>query len=221
MAIISLTQRGHILQSDERRETMPGENWKILKSELVIEHPHVEVAMEKVSLPDGRVISDWPIVNVHDYVNAVVFDDMGRALILEGYKHGARRSTWQVVGGYLQPGQDPLAAAQRELLKGAGYESDEWRYLGSFITEAHRHVGVGHFFLCMNVRRVAVPHPDDLEPYSLRWVSLQELRYALMDGRINIINYAMAISLGIMALHKLSQNRALAYIAAHRNNQTR
>jgi len=195
---------------------MPGENWKVLDSELVMDHPHVEVAMETISLPDGRVISDWPIVNAHDYVNAVVFDKTGRALILEGYKHGARRSTWQVVGGYLQAGEDPLATAQRELLQGAGYESDDWRYLGSFVTEANRHVGVGHFFLCLNVRQVATPHPHELEPFSLRWVSRQELNYALMDGRINIINYAMAISLGLMALHKLNQNQALAFIAAHR-----
>ncbi|HZD10516.1 MAG TPA: NUDIX hydrolase [Candidatus Binatia bacterium] len=196
---------------------MTGENWKVIDSEVVIEHPHVEVAIETISLPDGRVINDWPIVNAHDYVNAVVFDNAGRALILEGYKHGVRRSTWQVVGGYLQPGEDPLATAQRNLLQGAGYESDDWRYLGSFVTEANRHVGVGHFFLCLNVRRVAAPLPDELEPFSLRWVTKQELHYALLDGRINIINYAMAISLGLMALHKLSQNQALAYIAAHRN----
>lgn len=196
---------------------MPGENWKVLESELVINHPHVEVALETIGLPDGRVINDWPIVNVHDYVNAVVFDKTGRALILEGYKHGARRSTWQVVSGYLKSGEDPLGAAQRGLLESTGYESDDWRYLGSFVTEAHRHVGIGHFFLCLDVRLVGNPHQDDLEPFSLRWVTKQELRYALMDGRINIISYAMAISLGLMTLNKLSQNQALAYIAAHRS----
>lgn len=195
---------------------MPGENWKVIDSELVMNHPHVEVAMETISLPDGRVISDWPIVNAHDYVNAVVFDKEGHALILEGYKHGARRSTWQVVGGYLQPAEDPLQAAQRELLQGAGHETDDWRYLGSFITEANRHVGVGHFFLALNVQQVAQPLPDEIEPFALRWVTTQELKYALMDGRINIINYAMAISLGLMALHKLNQSQALAFIATHR-----
>lgn len=195
---------------------MSGENWKVLNSELVVEHPQVEVAMETVGLPDGRVIEDWPIVNAHDYVNAVVFDKVGQALILEGYKHGARRSTWQVIGGYLQSGEDPLEAAQRELLQSAGYESDDWRYLGSFVTEAHRHVGIGHFFLCLNASKVAQPDPSELETQSVRWVTKEDLNYALMDGRINIINYAMAISLGLMALNKLSRSQALAYIAAHR-----
>lgn len=195
---------------------MTGENWEILHSELVVDHPQVEVAMETIGLPDGRVIKDWPIVNAHDYVNAVVFDKSGRALILEGYKHGARRSTWQVIGGYLQSGEDPLAAAQRELLYSAGYESDDWRYLGSFVTEAHRHVGIGHFFLCLNASKVARPGPSELETNSLRWVTKEDLNYALMDGRINIISYAMAISLGLMALNKLSRSQALAYITAHR-----
>lgn len=197
---------------------MAGTNWKVLDSELVIDHPHVEVALETISLPDGRVISDWPIVNAHDYVNVVAFDIAGQALILEGYKHGARRSTWQVVGGYLQPGEDPLATARRELLQGAGFETDDWRYLGSFVTEANRHVGVGHFFLALNVCQVATPLPNELESCAVRWVSRKDLNYALMDGRINIINYAMAISLGLMALHKLGENsKAMAFIAAHRS----
>lgn len=195
---------------------MSGENWEVLDSELVINHPHVEVAIETIGLPDGRVIDNWPIVNAHDYVNAVVFDKSGRALILEGYKHGARRSSWQVIDGYLQSGEDPLEAAQRELLECAGYESEDWRYLGSFVTEAHRHVGIGHFFLCLNACKVATPLPNELEATSLRWVTKQDLNYALMDGRISIISYAMAISLGLMALNKLSRSQALAYIAAHR-----
>lgn len=204
-------------QLDEiRRETMSGEKWEVLERELVIEHPHVAVAIETIGLPDGRVINDWPIVNAHDYVNIVVFDSSEQALILEGYKHGARRTTWQVVGGYLLPGDDPLSAAQRELLQGTGYQSEDWRYLGSFVTEAHRHVGVGHFFLALNVSQVAAPLSNDLESSAIRWVTRQELGYALMDGRIHIISYAMAISLGLMTLQKLKQNKALAFIAAHR-----
>lgn len=172
--------------------------------------------METISLPDGRVINDWPIVNAHDYVNTVAFDSAGRALILEGYKHGARRTTWQVVGGYLEPDDDPLETAHRELLQSTGCQSDDWRYLGSFITEANRKVAVGHFFLALNVKQVTRPLPNEMEPPAIRWVSRDELNYALMDGRINIINYAMAISLGLMALHKINQSEAMAFIAAHR-----
>jgi 8-oxo-dGTP pyrophosphatase MutT (NUDIX family) len=199
---------------EEKENDPSGEKWEVIDSKLVVDHPFMEVAMEKVSLPDGRIISDWPIVNARDYVNVVVFNGLGQALILEGYKHGARRSSWQVVGGYLEPDEDPLSAAQRELLEEAGHHSEQWRYLGSFIVDANRHVGTGHFFLCLDAREIAAPTPDDLEPFSLRWVSLKELKYALMDGRISVISYAMNVSLALVALNKLSQNQVLTYLLA-------
>jgi 8-oxo-dGTP pyrophosphatase MutT (NUDIX family) len=197
---------------------MTGSEWKVLKSELVMTHPNIEVALEQVSLPDGTIIDDWPIVNAHDYVNVAEFNEVGEALILEGYKHGARRSGWQVVGGYIEQGEDPLTAAQRELLEETGHEAENWRYLGSFVIDANRHVGVGHFFLCTNAHAVRQPDSGDLEETRLRWVSLKDLRYALMDGRISIISYAMNITLALLALNKLSQNQALSYLLANASN---
>lgn len=187
--------------------------WEVLSSEPVFDHPFVKVTMEEVSLPDGKVIEDWPIIDARDYVNAVVFDEEGRALILDGYKHGMRRCGWQVVGGYIESGENPLRAIERELLEETGYKAEEWRYLGSFVVDANRRVGVGHFFLALNARSVAEPASDDLEEASLRLVSFDELRYALIDGRLGVISYALNVMLAFMALEKLGRNEeALAYL---------
>lgn len=187
--------------------------WQVLSSEPVFDHPFVQITMEEVSLPDGKVISDWPIVNARDYVNAVVFDEEGQALILDGYKHGMRRCGWQVVGSYIEADENPLRAIERELLEETGYEAEEWRYLGSFVVDANRRVGVGHFFLALNARSVAEPTGDDLEDFSLRLVSVDELRYALIDGRLGVISYALNVMLAFMALEKLGRNEeALAYL---------
>lgn len=194
---------------------MIGEKWQVLESQMVIEHPFLRVAMETVSLPDGEIIYDWPIVHARDYINVVAFNADGDALILEGYKHGARRCSWQVVGGYIEQDEDPLSAAKRELLEETGHDSDEWIYLGSFVMDANRHVGVGHFFLCLNAQEVAAPQPDDLEDAILKWVPLSELKYALMDGRVGIISYAMNISLALIALSKVAQHEARSYLISH------
>lgn len=187
--------------------------WEVLSSKPVFDHPFVQVTMEEVSLPDGKVIADWPIIDARDYVNAVVFDEEGRVLILDGYKHGMRRCGWQVVGGYIEPGENPLRAIERELLEETGYKAEEWRYLGSFVVDANRRVGVGHFFLALNARSVTEPANGDLEEASLRLVSFDELRYALIDGRLGVISYALNVLLAFMALEKLGRNEeALAYL---------
>jgi ADP-ribose pyrophosphatase len=121
-------------------------------------------------------------------------------MVLEGYKHGLGRSSWQVVGGYLEADEEPLLAIQRELLEETGFQAEQWLELGSFVMDANRHVGVGHFFLARNARKVTAPDHDDLEKFNVRWVSLFELKQALFDGRVGIISYAANIALGLLAL---------------------
>jgi ADP-ribose pyrophosphatase len=177
---------------------MSDEKWLELGSRTALDHPYVKVEMREVQLPDGRVIADWPIIHTKDYINALVLNEQGEALILEGYKHALGRSTWQVLGGYLEEGEEPLAAAQRELLEETGYAAADWRHLGSFIMDPNRYTGLGHFFLARNARKVAEADHDDLEAFAIRRVTLDELRRAVADGRVAAVSYALNISLGLL-----------------------
>jgi ADP-ribose pyrophosphatase len=181
---------------------MAEERWEVLGREQVLAHPFLTVEMQQVRLPDGRVIDDWPIVGTRDYVNVVVLNAAGQVMILEGYKHGLGRSSWQMPGGYLERGEEPLTAARRELLEESGYESDTWRSLGSFVVDANRGVGVGHFFLAEGARQVAASTHDDLEEFEVKWIELAEVTKALSDGRVGIISYAANLALALLALNK-------------------
>lgn len=169
-------------------------------SETVLEHPYISIEMQQVHLPDGRVIPDWPIVHTRNYVNAVVLNETGQIMILEGYKHGLGRSSWQAPGGYLEEGEEPLAAIRRELLEETGYASEEWQSLGSFVVDANRHVGVGHFFLARDAGQVAAPNHNDLEGFEVRWVSPEEARSALLDGRVGIVSYAANLAIALLII---------------------
>lgn len=176
------------------------ETWEVLDSQTVLQHPFLQVHMERVRLPDGRVIGDWPIVNTRDYVNVFVLNEAGEALILEGYKHGVGLSSWQVMGGYIEQGEGPLEAARRELLEETGYASDEWLPLGSFVIDANRRVGIGHLFLAQAARQVAVASHGDLEEFAVRWMPLEEVSQALADGRVAVMGHALCIGLALLRL---------------------
>ncbi len=183
-------------------DAMPDQQWEILSEQQVLEHPYVNVTYQSVRVSDDLTIPDWPIVRTRDYVNVMVANEDGQLMVLEGYKHGLGRSSWQVVGGYLEPGEEAMAAAQRELLEETGYHSDSWLQLGNFVVDANRFVGQGHFFLARHARSVADPDHDDLEAFAIHWVSPAVLQAALFDGRVGVMGYAVNIALGLLALNQ-------------------
>jgi ADP-ribose pyrophosphatase len=184
---------------------MNDSKWQILNQENIIDHPFLRVDAQTIALPDGRVIPDWHWVHARDYVIIVAVDEQRRVLILDGYKHGVGRDNWQVVGGYLEAGEEPLPCAQRELQEEVGLAADGWDLLGAYVVDANRHVGVGSFFLAQGLRPVENLPSDDLEQATLHWVALPEIQQALGDGRVGALAHATALSL---ALLKLSEAEA-------------
>ena len=173
-------------------------HWKVEKEEVAFKHPFMEVKLQQVRLPDGQVIPDWPIVNLRNYINVVAFDDAGKVLIIEGYKHGIGRSSWQIMGGYIELGEDPLTAAKRELLEETGLQSDDWHFLGHYVADANRRASEATFFMARNCRKIAEPDHGDLEDYSIKWVDVDVATQALFDGRIIGIGYATPLALALL-----------------------
>ena len=64
-------------------------------------------------------------------------------------------------------GEDPEAAARRELFEETGYLADDWTYLGTYRVDANRGCGNGHFYLARGAREAGAIHADDLEEQHL------------------------------------------------------
>lgn len=176
------------------------ERWEIVKQQPVLAHPFLVVSMEEVRLPNGQLIPDWPKIYTRDYINALVLNEKSEALVMVGYKHGIGRSNWQVLAGYIDDGEDPLTAVQRELMEETGFVCEAWDFLGSYAVDSNRHIAMGHFFCGRNARQIASPENDELEDFEVLWVPLDELKIALQDGRIATGSYALAISLALLTV---------------------
>lgn len=185
-------------------------SWKVLSRRPVVDHPELQVAMEQVRLPDGQIITDWPIVDARNYCNVVVCNEAGQILVHEGYRHGARRSSWQMVAGHLEnTEEDPFYTSER-LLQAVGYTSGEWEYLGGFVVDGDQHVSVAHFFLALSAEPLPLcvegqAHRDE----HWRWVSFGDLQSALFDGRINLLNDAANLLFAFVALERRSRQAAI------------
>jgi len=171
------------------------QTWKTLTRRTVLQHGRfLTVEYHTVELPDGRVIPDWPWVITPDYVNVLAETAQGDYLCFRQVKYGVEGTTLAPVGGYLEPGEAPLAGAQRELLEETGYEAAEWIDLGAYRTDANRGAGMGYLFLARGARRVDEPQADDLEEQHLLHLSRSELAAGLAAGEFKVLSWAMTVA---------------------------
>jgi ADP-ribose pyrophosphatase len=105
-----------------------------------------------------------------------------------------------VVGGYLDPGETPLAAAQRELLEETGYEAADWIDLGHYPVDGNRGAGTAYLFLARGAYPVTDPDADDLEEQEVLHLSRAEVETALAAGQFKVLPWAAAVALALRHL---------------------
>ncbi len=135
---------------------------------------------------------------LQDYVNAFVVNEANKVLVLEGTDNGRSWSSWQMIGRGLKTDEDPILAVQQELLLRTGYTCKNWVYLGTFVVDETQSRGAGHFFCARSLEKTSILDEaltHDLKP---KWVAKHEIKQALLDGRIAVINHAIAVSLAML-----------------------
>jgi len=175
--------------------------WKTKARQTVLdEKPWLTVEHHTVELPDGQLIPDWPWIITPDYINVVAVTGDEHFICFRQVKYGIDGETLGIVGGYIQDGETPLAAAQRELLEETGYESANWLSLGSYLVDPNRGIATGHLFLARQAHYVAPRNADDLEEQELLLLTREEIKDALEQGEIKVLAWAAAIAFALRCL---------------------
>lgn len=183
------------------------ESWRTLSRRTILNYSKLlRVEEHQIELPDGQRIDDWPWVITPDYVNVVAITEAGAFLCFRQTKYGISGVTTAIVGGYLEPGEEPLAAAQRELLEETGFAGEDWQSLGSFVVDANRGCGTAYFFLARGVRPVAAPDADDLEEQELLLLSRAEVEEALAANAFTGLPYAATLALALLTLDREAES---------------
>jgi ADP-ribose pyrophosphatase len=175
------------------------EMMKTLTRETVFNmEPFLKVELHTVQLPNGKVIENWSWLVTPDFVNVVAITEDQDYLCFRQVKYGVQGTSLAPVGGYIEPGEDPLNAAKRELLEEMGYQARRWEKLGQFVVDANRGSGTAHFFLARGAYKVAEPDSDDLEEQVLLKLSRAEVEAAVARGAFKVLAWQAIMTLALL-----------------------
>ncbi len=170
--------------------------WRTLaRRTLLSRPPWLEVGDERVALPDGREVDGFLWIRTRDFAAMVAITEGNDVILVRSYKHGPRTVSLAVPAGYIEPAEEPLAAAKRELREETGYASDEWASLGSYVVDGNYGVGTEHIFLARAARKVSEPASGDLEEMEIVIVPLAEISEYVRRGEVVQLSSVAALAI--------------------------
>ncbi|MBT3926229.1 MAG: NUDIX hydrolase [Rhodospirillaceae bacterium] len=172
------------------------ENWATLDSRTVLSaQPYLDVRIERVALPDGRVVEDFYQVDVPDFVVIFAEAEDGRVLVIRQYKHGAKQVSLTFPGGDLNEAEAPLEAARRELKEETGHAARSWLSLGNYAVNGNQGCGWAHYFIAKDCHKVCEPESGDLEEMEIIALGGDEIFAAAKDGEFKLLPQLALFSL--------------------------
>ena len=160
-------------------------NWKTIKTEVIVNDYHATVKKNTVQLPDGVIIEDFYTITIPDAAMVVAITEDGSILLKSEYRYACRESVIECPAGMIEPGEEPFAAAKRELLEETGYTSTDWTYLGYTWESTSKLTNKMHLFVAGNATPTTSQHLDLNEHLEVMKVSFKDAVDMVMEGKIN------------------------------------
>lgn len=160
----------------------------VISSEVVFDGAVWDVRRDTFDLEGQTLVRE--VVDHPGAVAVLALDEDGDALLIRQYRHPVAAHEWEIPAGLLDiAGEDPLVAAQRELLEEADVTADDWAVLVDYFTSPGGLDEAIRVYLARGLHPVAESerHERDGEEALIvhRTVPLDEIAEAVLSGDLH------------------------------------
>ena len=164
------------------------ERARLLSSEVVYQGPLFRVNHDRLIEPSG-LRSERDVIRHNGSVVILAMDKSKSKndpwiVIERQYRHAANQYLWEIPAGKIDPGEDPLAAAKRELAEETGYSAKSWKPLVEYWASPGFLGETMKVFLAEGLI-AGETRPDEDEEIDFRLVKLSDVVKMIKKGGIH------------------------------------
>lgn len=172
------------MENKKQGESLRDMRWKMLSSRYVYEDRWFHARADSCEFPDGRIIEPYYVVELPDWCNTVVVTREERIVLVRQYRYPVDQTTYELPGGIIEQGEDPLVAARREMEEETGYTSDDISFLMKVAPNPAINNNTAYFYLARNAIATQSQNQDALEDIDRVSFSRKEIWQLLRENRM-------------------------------------
>lgn len=168
--------------------------WRTVQSRVIFQHPRLTLIEDDIELPGGKIV---PYLKFAPNAGAaaVIAQRGHEILVSREYSYPPDEILYQFPGGGIEAGEQPEAAARRELIEETGYKAGTMESLGWYYFDNRRSNTKMYVFLATDVQAGKQEGGDLEEDIESKWIPIQTISDLIRRGEIVNVHLLAAWSL--------------------------
>ena len=169
--------------------------WNRSKRSILIQHPRITLVEDIVNLPDGSTMPYIRMAPTKKHSVAVIaLNNMNEILVQREYSYPPNEIMWQLPGGGVEPDEDILETAKRELSEESGFTAKTAKVIGYFYTANRLTDQRQYVVVCTDLTKKKAQH-DQGEFIETHWLTKADIDKKVATGKITNINFLACLHL--------------------------
>lgn len=158
--------------------------WQVEHSEYIHREPWFTVRRDAVRMAGGGYIPNYYTFEYPDWINVVAVTTDGELVLIRQYRHGVQEVHYELCAGCVDSGEEPLMAAQRELLEETGFGGGDWQLLMTISANPGTHANLTYAYLALGVEKLQEQELEITEEISVHLIPRADLLTLLDSGGV-------------------------------------